>query len=161
MKPIDISTAARRAALSIATLLLLMPAASQAQTPSAVLFGALSNFDILNDTGHETYGFEIELDGVSGVGGTYTGNRYGQPAIVPFPGGIYVRYMSPWDPAAQRFLTATPVATNFTPTTGHQCLLGLPTYPSSGCEHFGVWTAQNPRPPSITGWSPIRRIPVR
>lgn len=83
MKPIDIATAARRAALSIATLLLMTPFASQAQAQSAVLFGALANFDILNDTGQVTYGFEIELDGISSVGGTYWGNRYGQPAIVP------------------------------------------------------------------------------
>jgi hypothetical protein len=128
--------------IAIATLLLLTPIASQAQT--AVLFGALSNFDILNDTGQVTYGFEIELDGISSIGGAYIGNRYGQPAVVPFQGGVYVRYMSPWDAAAQRFVTGTIVATNFTPTTGHQCLLGLPTYQSSGCEHFGVWTLQNP-----------------
>jgi List-Bact-rpt repeat protein len=142
MKPIATVTTARRAAILIAGLLLLTPLTSQAQT--AVLFGALSNFDILNDTGQVTYGFEIELDGISSVGGTYTGNRYGQPAIVPFAGGVYVRYMSPYDPATQRFITGTLVATNFTPTTGHQCLLGLPAYQSSGCEHFGVWTMQNP-----------------
>ncbi|HZS46312.1 MAG TPA: hypothetical protein VFC63_14645 [Blastocatellia bacterium] len=61
--------------------------------PPVVLFGALTNFDVLNDTGQETYGFEIELDGiqVQDVGGTYTGNRYGTPAIVAFPGGVYVR----------------------------------------------------------------------
>lgn len=55
-----------------------------------------------------------------------------------------MRYMAPWDAVQQRFVTGTSVATNFTPTTGHQCLLGLPTYQNSGCEHFGVWTAQNP-----------------
>ena len=28
-------------------------------------FGTLSNFDVFNDTGQESHGFEIELDGVS------------------------------------------------------------------------------------------------
>src|SRR5512133_676849 len=116
MKTIDIVTASRGAALSVAALLLLSPFAQTARAQSsAVLFGALSNFDILNDTGQMTYGFEIELDGISSVGGTYWGNRYGQPTIVPFPGGVYVRYMSPWDPVQQRFVTGTLVATNFTP----------------------------------------------
>ena len=45
---------------------LAVPAVSRAQT--ATLFGALSNFDVLNDTGAEANGFEIELDGVSTVG---------------------------------------------------------------------------------------------
>lgn len=108
---------------------------------TTALFGTLSNFDVLNDTGGETHGFEIELDGVSvqDIGGTFDANRYGAPKIVSFSAGVYVRYMSAWDPATQQFSAGTPAATNFTPTTGHQCISAYPSYQSSGCDHFGVW----------------------
>ena len=108
---------------------------------AGVLFGTLSNFDVLNDTGEEARGFEIELDGVTSqdIGGTFDANRYGPPKIVPFSGGVYVHYMSTWDPASQQFSAGTPVATNFTPTTGHQCISAYPAYQTSGCDHFGVW----------------------
>ena len=42
----------------------LSPVVSHAIT----LFGTLSNFDVVNDTGQEAYGFEIELHGISSVG---------------------------------------------------------------------------------------------
>ena len=131
-----------RAALAIA--LFAAPLAIHAQT-GVTLFGALSNFDVLNDTGQETYGFEIEIRGnLTGVGGTFNYNRYGAPQVVPFAGGVYVRYMANWDAAAQKYSTSTPVAVNLTPTNGHQCVLGTLNYQTSGCEHFGVWTIANP-----------------
>ena len=46
---------------TLALFALVNPAASQ--TPA--LFGTLSNFDVFNDTGQETHGFEIELDGIT------------------------------------------------------------------------------------------------
>jgi len=90
-----------------ALLLLITPAAAQTQT--ATLFGALSNFDVLNDMQQEAHGFEIELDGVQSQDIVYRfpANRYGAPAIVPFRGGVYVRYMSAWDANAQQFVTGT------------------------------------------------------
>ncbi len=42
--------------------MLFSPALLQAQ--SVTLFGALSNFDVLNDTGQDAHGFEIELQGI-------------------------------------------------------------------------------------------------
>src|SRR5690348_6590915 len=98
------------------------------------MFGALSNFDVLNDQGQETFGFQIEIDGVTSadVGGTFIWNRYGAPQIVPFNGGIYIRYMAQWDSARQVFNTGTPVAVNMTPTTGHQCVMGTLNYDTSG-----------------------------
>jgi Divergent InlB B-repeat domain len=120
--------------------------AAQAQVQNVTMFGALSNFDVMNDTGQQAHGFEIEIQGIdqSGVGGTFTGNRYGGAQIVPFAGGVYIRYMSPWDAASQSFTVSTPIATNFTPTMGHQCVIYTPNYNTSGCEHFGVWTYTNP-----------------
>ncbi|MGC4053783.1 MAG: hypothetical protein QM757_31735 [Paludibaculum sp.] len=133
--------ALRRGALLLAALSAAVCA--QAQTP-VTLFGALSNFDVLNDTKEPAYGFEIELHGISSVGGTFNWNRFGAANIVPFQGGVYVRYLAGYDPATKQYLTATPAAVDFTPTNGHQCVLGTMNYQTSGCEHFGVWTYQNP-----------------
>lgn len=118
--------------------LALTPVAASAQ--QVTLFGSLGNFDVMNDTGQETHGFEIEIQGASGVPYTFSYNRYGAAKIVPFPGGggIYVRYQSGWDSVNQRWLVTTPIATSFSPTNGHSCLLNTPNYSTSGCEHFGV-----------------------
>jgi hypothetical protein len=128
----------------------LMAAASlsmHAQT-GVTMFGALSNFDVLNDQGQMTFGFQIEIQGVQpgDIGGSFTWNRYGTPQIVPFAagGGVYVRYTAQWDPIRQVYSTGTPIAVNMTPTTGHQCVMGTLNYDASGCEHFGVWTYVNP-----------------
>src|SRR4051794_17034552 len=100
----------------IPTLVLSLIATAALNAQSGVtLFGALSNFDVINDTGQETYGFEIEIQGnLTSIGGSFIWNRYGSPQVVPFQGGVYVRYMAQWDPAAQKFSTSTPIATNFT-----------------------------------------------
>ena len=68
------------------------PAAAQ------TMFGSLSNFDVVNDTGDVCRGFEIELEGVSSsdiystFGSPYI--RYGEPTIVPTATGIIIRYLS-------------------------------------------------------------------
>src|SRR3954449_11869169 len=90
--------------VALLTLLVAAPAAS-AQAPNTI--GALSNFDVFNTTGELTHGFEIELEGLTSsdisytFGGSYL--RYGTPQIVNYPGGVYVRYQSPYDPATQSF----------------------------------------------------------
>jgi uncharacterized protein (TIGR03437 family) len=119
--------------------------AASAQT----LTGSLSNFDVFNDTGRQSHGFEIELDGLtskdvaSTFGAPYI--RYGDPTIVAIPGGVVVRYASPKD-AAGHFTAGTPVPVSpITPTAGHSCWTGgAPGYPDSGCEHFGVEVFSNP-----------------
>ena len=128
------------------------PLSASAQTT----FGALSNFDVVNDTGGDCHGFEIELDGISSQDVTYTFGapyeRYGDPEIVNSPDSqgnprVFVRYKSTWDPSTQRFVQATPVAPSpFTATDGHACYLGGPigNYETSGCEHFGIGTLGNP-----------------
>src|SRR5258708_37219460 len=72
---------------------------------SVTLFGALTNFDVLNDTGQDTHGFEIELDGItrSQVLYTFPATRYGGATVTAFTGGVYVRWQSAWDAAAQQF----------------------------------------------------------
>lgn len=132
-----------------ASLLSVIPTSLQAQ--AVTLYGSLSNFDVYNETGQEAYGFQIELDGVASTDVQYTFGsfyiRYGYPTLVDFPGGVYVRYLSPWDFSKQQFVTGTIVATNPTPTGGHECFTNLgsdPVYDSSGCEHFGVGLTKNP-----------------
>lgn len=143
--------AALRVAVTVLALLLTVSPA-----PASITFGALSNFDVFNDTGQETHGFEIELHGVSSRDVTYTFGapyqRYGNPHLVDFVDasgvpGVYVRYESPYDPATGRFTQATPLAPNpVTPTAGHSCYNGGPigNYATSGCEHFGVGVNGSP-----------------
>jgi hypothetical protein len=113
-------------------------------------YGTLSNFDVFNDTGQECHGFEIELDGVSSADISFTFGdpyqRYGNPKVVDFPGGVYVRYESPYDAPNHVFTATTPLAPSvITPTDGHACWTGgSGNYLTSGCEHFGVGVNGNP-----------------
>jgi Divergent InlB B-repeat domain len=128
----DVYHAAKKALGSSALLLGLItaPGVMRAQT---TLFGAPSNFDIYNDTGQITHGFEIELDGLSpaNVGGGY-GFRYASPIIVPIPGGVVIRFASPYVNNSYTVSTVIPAA--FTPTGGHSCTFGI-----AGCDHFGYY----------------------
>ena len=61
---------------------------------AVTMYGALSNFDAINDTGSTAHGFEIELDGCSPSDVSYffgaPYNRYGDPTIIPQSnGGCY------------------------------------------------------------------------
>src|SRR5579871_5669925 len=129
---------------------------AQAQTPTIV--GYPANFDTYNNTGAPTYGFEIEADGIqpSDVTRVFPSNfpvppgspcviRYCSGTVTPFAGGVYIRWMSPWDPNAQQFTISTPVA-NGTVGSGESCWTGGlgSRYPFAGCEHFGISTVRNP-----------------
>ena len=128
----------RRAVLA-AALLAIGTSASAVTT-----IGSLSNFDAVNDTGGETEGFEIELEGLKSsdvlyeFGGPYS--RYGNPVKVDTATGVIVRWSASWDAANLKFTTATPVAPANISPGGHDCYNGGPigNYLSSGCEHFGV-----------------------
>ena len=139
-----ISTAARRHArwgLAVAALAC-APSASQAQ--SAIIYGALSNFDISNDTGRVCHGFDIDLDGVSpdSVPYGFTATRYGTPTITATPTGTKIHWESPFDPATGRWQTRTLQHT--VPWFSGQCYSWVPgTYEDGGCEHFGSWTTGN------------------
>ncbi len=116
-----------------------------------ITYGTLSNFDVFDDTGQDCHGFEIELHGTTSAdviykfGAPY--NRYGDPVVVDFAGGVYVRYLSPYDPVKKVFTKTTVMAPPvITPTNGHACYAGGPVgnYDTSGCEHFGVSLRTNP-----------------
>ena len=129
---IDVYHAAKQAFGASALLLALMtaPAIVKAQT---TLFGAPSNFDIYNDTGQVTHGFEIELDGLTpaNVGGAY-GFRYGSYTISAFPGGVVIRFASAYVNGSYSVSTVVPAV--FSPTLGHSCTFSIP-----GCDHFGYY----------------------
>jgi hypothetical protein len=127
---------------------------------AGTFFGALSNFDAVNDTGAPCNGFEIELDDIHSQDVTYTFQfqRYGVPKITEDTfldqsnvshARTFVRWMSSYDQVnhvfTQRTLAAAP---GFANTGGHLCfganvVNGSP-YDLSGCEHFGLGTLTNP-----------------
>jgi hypothetical protein len=119
-------------------------------TRATTLFGSLSNFDVVNDTGETARGFEIELEGVSPTEISYVfGNpyiRYGDPVIVATGTGSIVRYASAFGPSG--WAVGTPVPAGPFPTGGHQCYFpaygGDPNYETLGGEHFGVALNGNP-----------------
>src|SRR5579883_1551023 len=82
-----------------------LAASLSAQTQGITVFGSLANFDVYNDTGQDAHGFQIEFDGLSAqqVIGTFPQSRYGAPSIIPFAGGVYVRYEAQYDPASQTY----------------------------------------------------------
>ncbi len=116
-------------------------AANPARASTA--YGDLNNFDVVNDTGTECHGFEIELEDIHSTDITYTydWNHYGAPTITednsdPAHPKVFVRYAAKYNTATNTYssYTAVPSAPP-APTDGHQC-----TNPSVnfGCEHFGV-----------------------
>ena len=113
-------------------------------------FGTLSNFDVFNDTGQETHGFEIELDGISPSQVTYEFGapyeRYGNPTVTAIPSGTLVTYASAYDAGTNQWQTGTPLApSTITPTMGHQCWTGgSATYVTDGCDHFGLGLSATP-----------------
>jgi hypothetical protein len=128
----------RHFGVALALVWLALPAHAQ------TLFGSLSNFDVVNDTGQICRGFEIELEGISPPDVAFTfGNpyiRYGDPSIVATGTGTIVRYASAF--GASGWAVGTPVPSGPFPTGGHQCFFpaygGDPNYETLGGEHFGV-----------------------
>ncbi len=130
------------------------PIALHAQTPTIV--GYPANFDAYNNTGAPVNGFELEADGISSsditriFGGVWIAGqpcviRYCQGTATNFPGGVYIRWTSPWDPAAQQFTLSTPTPAGIV-GAGESCwTMGLGArYPTAGCEHFGISTVRPP-----------------
>lgn len=109
---------------------------------ASTAYGSINNFDVVNDTGVECHGFEIEIEDLHSRDITYTfdWNHYGTPSIVedtsdPLHPRVTVRYASPRNPdgswAHYTAIPSGPIA----PTDGHRF-----TDPSVnfGGEHFGV-----------------------
>ena len=121
------------------------PVCSWAQT--AIVSGNLSAFDVLNDTGQPAHGFEIRIEGAlpSDLYYTVPGGRYGNPTVVPYATGVYVRYQSAYNAATGQYAATTPPAST-TSFSWQNCYLGGFGYSTSGCEHLG----QSMRPVQAT-----------
>src|SRR5437879_11234017 len=82
-------------ALALATSVAVLPWAMQ--SPASTIVGALSNFDVNNDTGGPADDFEITVPGVTPaqIIGTWNFNfHYGHPTISNVTGGTLVHYVS-------------------------------------------------------------------
>lgn len=107
-----------------------------------ITYGTLDNFDVINDTGGECHGFEIELEGISSADVAYTFGapyqRYGEPTLVPTATGVIIRYAAAYTSGIWSATTPIAVAP-YPPTQGHSCWTGGdPNYLASGCDHFGA-----------------------
>ena len=130
-------------AVALALVSLTMPARA------ATMYGALSNFDAINDTGQTAHGFEIELDGclpsnvISTFGAPY--NRYGTPTITTSGGNTFVRYESTYNSGTWAVGTSSGT---YAPTGGHSLFFpqygGAAAYPNVPGDHFGVATNVTP-----------------
>jgi len=118
-------------------LLLALPIASWSQTAS--ISGSLYSFDVVNFSGQDAHGFELQIEGaLSGdLYYSYSWSRYGAPTTTAYATGIYLRYQSKYDSASGTYLSTTPK--NITPTFQWQdCYSAGAGYATSGCEHFGT-----------------------
>src|SRR3954463_11407087 len=173
-----IRASAWSAALAVA--LLVAPAAARAQTTTIIgslaNFDAVNDtegekhgFEI------QLEGIQVnDITRVFGQNGSQCWIRYCIGSITPYTdaatgkSGVYVRWMSNYDAATQTFVVPAKnpnagSATSGTPSrvgmanpprlvNGEQCwTMGLAaTYPSSGCEHFGISTAFGKNPTKTT-----------
>lgn len=131
---------------------------------STAVIGFLGNFDVINDTGSEAHGFEIDLEGLhssditdifAGPGRHFpTGRgfdpltavvRYGAPTVTEYTNGSIfgtkVTYMGIFD--GTKWDYGTPSGSVYTP--GDNCWTGggMGYNASTPCDHFGVGTSKN------------------
>jgi hypothetical protein len=117
---------------------------------ATTLYGSLSNFDIINDTGQTAHGFEIELDGCqpSDIFDTFGApyNRYGTPSITTDGVNTFVRYEGTYSGGAW---SAGTLSGTYAPTGGHSLFYeqygGTAGYPGTiPGDHFGVALSVTP-----------------
>lgn len=116
------------AALTVALL-------GMARTAAADLsYGTLSNFDVYNDTGTTTYGFEIEFDDISSgsMSFTFPNPHYGSGVKVQRGTTAVLRYAATFSGSSWSASTALHPPGGQVATSGHACVF------ATGCEHFGV-----------------------
>jgi hypothetical protein len=108
------------------------------------VYGSLCNFEVVNDTGEDACGFEIEIEDVhsADVYRTFQAPyiRYGAPTLTDTPTGVRIRYQGAWDPVSHSWIQKTPpAAPGYVPASDSCWTIGLgAAYSGSGCEHFGV-----------------------
>jgi hypothetical protein len=148
-----------RHAMALAAAAALLPISAQA---AVSVVGGLANFDVVNNTGRDAYGFEIEFEDGNfykgSVGSVFGLNRsfgvYGTTGVVRF-GTVDV---SDYDDGAGKHLgvrityggifasgITTPQNAGSFNTPGESCWPGANAgWKSNPCDHYGVTTATNP-----------------
>lgn len=120
----------RPAALALALAGLAGPASAE------LVYGTLSNFDVYNDTGGHTYGFEIEFDDllVDHISFSFPSLHYGSGSRVQRGTTAVLRYAATFNASSNSWSSFTDVHPPGGPvaTTGHACVI------AQGCEHFGA-----------------------
>jgi uncharacterized repeat protein (TIGR02543 family) len=131
-----------RRALSViaqTAVLCTVAASLSATAQTATIYGSLGNFDVVNNTGQDACGFEVELEGVPSNTQvtTFSAQRYGPAAIIPYVNGavsgLRVRHESR-DCSLNKTIAHAP-GTGFAGTCYQW---NTATYGNAGCEHFGV-----------------------
>lgn len=124
----------RTAAILVA---LAIPIAAHAQTAS--ISGVLGSFDIVNSSGQDAHGFEIQIEGALPNDLYYTGfgQRYGMGSVTPYATGVFVRWASPYDSINQQFSKTTMNHVGTPSFSWQDCYLAGAGYPTSGCEALG------------------------
>jgi hypothetical protein len=124
-----------------------------APASATAVYGTLGNFDVVNDTGSDAHGFEIDLEGIhsSDITDTFGGagryfppsvERYGSPTITDTATGVIVTYKGTFSGGSWNVGTPSGVFT----TPGESCWTGggIGYGPSTPCDHFGVGTSKSP-----------------
>lgn len=142
-----------RSRLAAALAVLLLPLTTPV---AASTFGSLANFDVVNDTGHTAYGFEIEIEDAAYDHAGTISSVFGYDRDFGLPGGpgAVVRYGKPTIEYiagfGARITYGGAIGANFTPTgpfvtNGESCWPGAnPGWQSTSCDHFGVSTYNSP-----------------
>lgn len=125
----------RSAAIGLA--LVALPIVADAQT--ATVSGVLGSFDIVNETGQDAHGFEIQIEGALPNDLYYTGfgQRYGTGTVVPYATGVNVRWASVYDSVNQQFSKTTVNHVGNPSFSWQDCYLAGSGYGTSGCEALG------------------------
>ncbi len=124
---------------------------------SASTFGSLANFDVVNDTGHNAYGFEIEIEDLrydhAGTISSVFGLDRVFSFISPDPGAVVrfgkptVEYVSGFGARITYGGSLGGMATPSAPfvTNGESCWPGANlNWKATSCDHFGVSTYGSP-----------------
>ncbi len=112
------------------------------------VFGALANFDVVNDTGKVAHGFEIDIAGIRstdisslfGAANRWPNmERYGNPTVTDTGTGVKIVYQATYNGA---WSAGTPSGTLPVSPSDSCWPLGAKAYgPNYPCDHFGVSTS--------------------
>lgn len=133
-------TGCRRTRLAVIAATCLPGPLTGAQAQTATIYGSLGNFDVVNNTGQEACGFEVEVEGVPHGHpiGYFSAQRYGVPTVVDFTSAAGVSGRRVTYQSSDCNTSKTAAHAPGTPFGGACYQWNVATYANSGGEHFGV-----------------------